>query len=164
MARPRSVPDQAVHDAVLSLIRGKGEKAVTFAAVAARAGLAASSLAERHGSVAGMIADARAGAWDRIEAASDAALAAAGPGPRGAAGLLKALGALELPPPAADPERAARWRTRIEAELALRLGGGARGREAAALLFAFWQGQILWQAAGGKTARLKEAVRRLAPG
>ncbi len=162
MARPRSVPDAAVHDAVLALMRGKGEKAVTFSAVAARTGLAASSLAERHGSVAGMIADARRAAWDQIEAATEAAVALAGPGPKGAIALLKPLAVLGVPPIVADPERAAQWRARIEAELALRLGGGARGREVAALLFAFWQGQLLWQPAGDKTARLKDAVKRLA--
>lgn len=161
MARPRSVPDQTVHDAVLSLIRGKGEKAVTFSAVAARAGLAASSLAERHGSVAGMIADARKGAWDRIEGATAAAIAGAGPGSKGAIGLLKALGQADVPPIAADPVRAARWRACVEAELALRLGGGARGRETAALLFCVWQAQLLWQPAGDKAVRLKDALRRL---
>lgn len=162
MARPRSVPDEAVHAAVLALIRSKGEKAVTFSAVAARVGLVASSLAERHGTVAGMIADARKGAWDRIEEATDSAVVAAGAGPKGAVALLKALGGLDVPPVASDPERAAGWRARIEAELALRLGGGAKGREGAAILFAFWQGQLLWQPAGDKTARLKDAVRRLA--
>ena len=161
MARPRSVPDETVHEAVLSLIRGKGEKAVTFSAVAARAGLAASSLAERHGSVAGMISDARKGIWDRIEMATAAAIAVAGPGPKGAVALLKALASAGVPPVTADPARAAIWRARVEAELALRLGGGSRGRESAALLFAVWQGQVLWQPAGDKTVRLKDAVRRL---
>lgn len=161
MARPRSVPDATVHDAVLSLIRSKGEKAVTFSAVAARAGLAASSLAERHGSVAGMISDAYAGVWSRIESATEAAVAGAAQGPKGAVVLLKSLGGLGLPPVGADPERAMIWRSRIEAELALRLGGGSRGRESAAVLFAFWQGQQMWQPAGAKTARLKDVVRRL---
>jgi len=161
MARPRSVPDTVVHDAVLALIRLGGDKAVTFSAVAARAGLAASSLAERHGSVAGMIADARRGIWDRVEAATAAALAAAPLSAKGAIGLLKALSGLGVPPVAADPARAAHWRSGIEAALAQRLGGGTRGREAAAILFAVWQGQLAWAEAGGKTARLKDVLRRL---
>jgi AcrR family transcriptional regulator len=161
MARPRSVPDTVVHDAVLALIRLGGDKAVTFSAVAARAGLAASSLAERHGSVAGMIADARKGVWDRVEAATAAALAEAPLTPKGATGLLKALSVLGLPPVAADPDRAARWRETVESALTVRLGGGSRGREAAAILFAFWQGQLAWGAAGGKPIRLKDALHRL---
>lgn len=161
MARPRSVPDTVVHEAVLALIRSGGDKAVTFSAVAARAGLAASSLAERHGSVAGMITDARKAVWDRIEAATTEALAGAPVSPKGAVGLLKALSDLGLPPVAADPERAARWRAGLEADLALRLGGGAHGREAAAILFAFWQGQLAWDGVGDKSARLKGVVRHL---
>lgn len=161
MARPRSVPDSVVHEAVLALIRAGGDKAVTFSAVAARCGLAASSLAERHGSVAGMILDARKGVWDRIEAATAVAIAAAPLSPKGATGLLKALSAQGAPPVAADPDRAADWRAQIEAALALRLGGGASGREAAALLFSFWQGQLAWEGVGPKTARLKDALRRL---
>ncbi|MFN3291927.1 MAG: transcriptional regulator [Gemmobacter sp.] len=161
MARPRSVPDTVVHQAVLALIRTGGEKAVTFSAVAARAGLAASSLAERHGSVAGMIADARKGAWDEIEAATAAALAEAPMTAKGAIGLLKALSAQGPAPVAADPARAAEWRRSIESGLAARLGDGPKGREAAAILFAFWQGQLAWDAAGPKTARLKDALRRL---
>ena len=59
-----------------------------------------------------------------------------------------------------------RWRpaqgwARVENALALRPGGGSKGREAAALLFAAWQGQLLWQPAGGKAFRLKDALKRL---
>ena len=50
--------------------------------------------------------------------------------------------------------------TLLEA-LAVRLGGGAKGREAAALLFAAWQGQMLWLAVGGRGFKLKDAVKRL---
>ena len=50
-----------------------------------------------------------------------------------------------------------------ETALALRLGGGPQGREAATILFAAWQGQILWQTAGGKGFRLKDALKRLLP-
>ena len=36
-----------------------------------------------------------------------------------------------------------------------------RDAEAAAMLFAAWQGQMLWRAAGGKGFRLKDAAKRL---
>lgn len=161
MARPRTIPDAVVHDAVLALIRLGGDKAVTFSAVAARAGLAASSLAERHGSVAGMIADARNGIWDRVEAATTVALAQAPMTAKGATGLLKALSGYGVPPVSADPMRAGHWRATIEAALAQRLGGGTRGRESAAILFAVWQGQLAWGGVGGKLPRLKDVLRRL---
>ena len=45
--------------------------------------------------------------------------------------------------------------------LGLQLGGGAKGREAAALLFAAWQGQLLWQGAGGKGFKIKDAIKAL---
>lgn len=159
MARPRNIPDAMVHDAVLSLIRSGGDKAVTFAAVAGRVGLAASSLAGRHGSVARMIAAAHAGAWDRLEQATPAILADAPMAPKGAVRILKQLSALGHPDPAAAPDRAAEWRTVIETALALRLGGGTKGRELAAILFSCWQGQLRW--ADAPPLRLKDVIKRL---
>jgi AcrR family transcriptional regulator len=161
MARPRSVPDPVVHDAVLALIRHGGDKAVTFSAVAARAGLAASSLAERHGSVAGMIAAARAGAWDRLEQATAAAIEAAPLSPKGATGLLKALSQAAVPPLSSDPARALRWRAGLESALAVRLGGTPDAREAAAILFAVWQDRSLWQGHAEPPVRLKAVLKRL---
>jgi AcrR family transcriptional regulator len=161
MARPRSVPDPVVHAAVLALIRHGGEKAVTFSAVAARAGLAASSLAERHGSVAGMIAAARAGAWDRLEQATAAAVAVAPLSAKGATGLLKALAEADLPPVGSDPERALRWRAGVEAALSARLGNDAPAREAAAILFAVWQDRVIWHGYAEPPLRLKSVLKRL---
>lgn len=161
MARPRSVPDPVVHDAVLALIRHGGDKAVTFSAVAARAGLAASSLAERHGSVAGMIAAARAGAWDRLEQATATAIDAAPLSAKGATGLLKALAQVDMPPVDTDPERAVRWRAGLEVALTARLGNDARAREAAVILFALWQDRSLWQGQTEPAVRLKAVLKRL---
>jgi hypothetical protein len=59
-------------------------------------------------------------------------------------------------------DRALAWRQSLLAALGSRLGGGNKGQEAAALVFAAWQGQILWQRAGGSGIRVKDAVRRLA--
>jgi AcrR family transcriptional regulator len=166
MARPRTVPDEVVHDAVLALHRAGGVKAVTFSAVAAAAGLAASSLVQRHKTVDGMLQDARAGLWARVEAATDAALAETPPTPKGAAALLKTLEAVAAPALAAPPDtpaladRAAAWRARIEAELTLRLGGGARAREAAAILCAALVG-VAARPGTPRGFRWRDAVKRL---
>jgi AcrR family transcriptional regulator len=166
MARPRTVPDAVVHDAVLALMRTDGVKSVTFGAVAARSGLAASSLVQRHRSVEGLLRDARAGGWERLSSLADEAASTAPTGTKGAVALLKALGPplAEQDPDLSDPAvaaAAAGFRTRVEAALALRLGGGGRARDAAAVLFAAWAGQVLWHAAGGRGFRLKEALRLL---
>lgn len=161
MARARKVSDEAVFEVVLQLLAARGEKAVTFAAVAERAGLAASSLAERYGSVAGLISGSREAAWQRLEAATDQAVSRAGRDPEGAVQLLKALRAVALPAPQTQPQRAALWRARLEAELALRLGGGARGRQAAGILFSVWHSQRTWAGPAGGRLRLKEVLRRL---
>ena len=55
--------------------------------------------------------------------------------------------------------RATDWRRMVETALAQRLGPGEKGREAAAILFAAWQGQALW---GGDGFRIKDAAKRLA--
>ena len=43
----------------------------------------------------------------------------------------------------------------------MRLGPGAKARESAALLFAAWQGRMLWTGAGGPGFRLRDAVKRI---
>lgn len=161
MARPRSVPDETVFDAVQTLIREGGEKAVTFAAVGTLCGLAPSSLAERHGSVASMIVDARAAAWAQMEAATAAALATAPLSPKGAISVLKA-----LPDPSAlslsgNEEQALRWRAFLETSLAARLGGGERGRAAAVILLGYWLGDAAWRGVGHRAMRLKDVLRAL---
>lgn len=112
-----------------------------------------------------MVRAAIQAAWDDLEAATAATLAA----DKGPQGLLKALNAFPPDPtlldmtlrdPALRP-RASAWRDRIELALAERLGGGDKAREGAAILFAAWQGQRVWQAAGAEGFRLKDAVKRL---
>lgn len=161
MGRARKVPDEVVFDAVLTLLASRGEKAVTFAAIAERSGLAASSLAERHGTVAAMIADSRDAAWQRLEALTDTAAADAGRDPKGAVQFLKRLNGAPLPVARVQPERAVNWRARVEAEIALRLGGGAKGRDAAAMLFSVWYAQSAWPGPEASRLRLKEVLRRL---
>ena len=161
MGRARKVPDEVVFEAVLSLLASRGEKAVTFAAIAERAGLAASSLAERHGTVTAMIADSRDAAWQRLEALTELASAEAGRDAKGAIQFLKRLNGALLPVARLQPQRAVSWRARVEAEIALRLGGGAKGRDAAAMLFSVWYAQTAWPGPESSRLRLKDVLRRL---
>ena len=173
MSRSRTIPDTEVFTAIRALLAAGGEKAVAFSSVARATGLAAPTLVQRYGARDAMLRAALMAAWDDLAAATAKAETDAPLSSKGALALLKTLGAEDGEPAnitllAADfrdpvlRARAADWRGRIEAALALRLGGGAKGREAAGLLFAVWQGQVLWQAAGEKTFRLKDAVKRLA--
>lgn len=172
MARPRSIPDSQIYAAIRQLLSRDGEKAASFGAVARATGLAAPTLVQRYGSQAGMIRAALLDAWDRLDAATSNAMTSADMSAKGAQALLKALaddapdadGIALLASDFRDPalrDRAAAWRHRVEDALAIRLGGGGKGREVAAILFAAWQGQALWQAAGGKSFKMKDAVKRL---
>ena len=112
-----------------------------------------------------MIRAARTAFWDGLERRTAEAIAnTADKGPQG---LLKAIGGVDAVSIASDlrdpdlAKRAAGWRAGVETALTLRLGGGQKARESAALLFAAWQGQALWTAAGDSAFRLKEAVKRL---
>lgn len=172
MARRKSIPDETIYGAVRALLVEGGDKAVSFATVSQATGLAAPTLVQRYGSRDGMLRAALMAAWDALDAATDTAEAEAPLSAKGAQMLLKALGAEScigadlslLATEFRDPQlrvRAEAWRARVETALALRLGGTVSGREAAAILFAAWQGQRQWLAAGGKGFKLKDAVRRI---
>ena len=167
MARRKLIPDAAVCTEIHRLLAEGGERAVSFSAVAQATGLAGPTLVQRFGAREEMLRLALAAAWDRLEAETRSAETLAPLNAKGAQALLKALDTLDVALLAADfrdetlRARAESWRAQVETALALRLGGGAQGREAAAILFAAWQGQILWQTAGGKGFRLKEALKRL---
>jgi hypothetical protein len=172
MPRVKIISDADVFSAIRQLLAEGGDKAVAFGSVARVTGLAAPTLVQRYGSRDDMLRAALMAAWDTLDATTEAAAGKADNGPKGAQALLKALGGdgegVDMTLLAADfrdallRERAAAWRARVETALAIRLGGGSKAREAAALLFAAWQGQQLWQAAGGKGFKLKDAVKRLA--
>lgn len=165
MSRNRTIPDSQIFTAVQTLLDHGGVKAVTFGTVAAATGLAASTLVQRYGSLAGMLRATRVAAWETLETRTTAAIAETSD--KGVPALLKALGAVDVhglasdlrDPALATPALA--WRARLEAALADRLGGGQKAREAASLLFAAWQGQALWGRDGDSGFRLKDAVKRL---
>ena len=165
MPRTRTVPDETVFAAVRRLLDQGGDKAVSFATVAATTGLAPPTLVQRYKNRDGMVRAARLAFWDALEDRTAQAIAeTADKGPQG---LLKAIGPVDVAAIAADlrhaelAARATGWRAAVEAALALRLGNSPKARESAALLFAAWQGQSLWAAAGEPAFRLKDAVKRL---
>ncbi|MCB6177677.1 transcriptional regulator [Rhodobacter sp. Har01] len=166
MPRHKTLSDADVLAKTRRLHAEGGDKAVSFGTVARASGLAASTLAQRYGSVAGMLAAAARDGWAGLIGATAAAEAeAADKGPQGflkaldnaarEAPMLLALGARD----AAAAEAAAQWRGAVEAALARRLGNGERARQSAQALFALWQGQVLW---GGSEVKIKDIARRLA--
>jgi len=164
MARPRTIPDSQIFAAILRLIASEGEKAVAFSAVARATGLAAPSLVQRYGSLSGMVQAAWLSEWDRLDAATDTALATVERSGKGTQALLKALGAdtsaALLAASLRDGDlraRALHWREKVEAALTARM----KNAEAAAMLFAAWQGQLLWGGDGDKGFRMKDAIKKL---
>jgi AcrR family transcriptional regulator len=165
MPRTRTIPDDRIFAAIQRLLDEGGDRAVSFATVAAETGLAPPTLVQRYGSRDGMVRMARLAAWDRLSATTAQAITETET--KGPQALLKALGAADpafLVSDARDPDlaqRAAAWQATVESALALRLGTGQKARETAALLFAAWQGQLLWSRIGLPGFKLKDAVRRL---
>ena len=165
MPRTRTVPDAKVFAVIQRLLDTGGDKAVSFGSVGKATGLAPPTLVQRYGSRDGMVRSARLASWEALEHRT--ALAIAGTTDKGPQGLLKAIGPVDVAAIArdlADPELAKRadgWRKGVETALMLRLGGGPKARESAALLFAAWQAHALWSRAGDPAYRLKDAVKRL---
>ncbi len=172
MGRSRTVSDAEIFLTIRRLLLAGGEKAVAFASVAQATGLAGPTLVQRFGSRAGMIRAAHLAGWDALDAATAAAIASAEFSAKGAHNLLKSLSGDQAEPldlavlsmdfrDAVLRKRAEAWRQTVEATLGSQLGRGTKAREKAAMLFAAWQGQLLWQIAGGKSFKIKDAVKQL---
>ena len=170
MARKKLISDTDILSQVLSLLLTDGDKAVSFASVSTICGLAPPTLVQRYGSRDAMVKLAVLAGWDRLDATTLAASDDAFVSAKGAQAMLKdmaasvdisALVAVSLRDKDLNA-RASTWRSHVEAALGDRLGSGAKGREAGALMFAAWQGRLLWDTAGGKSFRLGEALRRFA--
>jgi hypothetical protein len=152
---------------ILTTLNSAGEKAVSFGNISQLSGLAPATLAQRFGSVDKMLRMALLDEWARLGVALATAEDEALVSSKGAQALLKV-----LPSPSVqvmtctlrDPvlaEAAGKWRALVEAALAARRGGGTKGREAATLIFAAWQGRQFWDGAGGKGFRLSDLLRTL---
>lgn len=169
MSRPRTLPDKAVFSAIFRMIAAEGEKAVAFSAVARATGLAGASLVQRYGTLPEMVEAALVWGWDELDAQVAAVEAEGVLAEKGPQAVLKALteraGDLPLAALLAASARhaglrlrAVAWRARVEGLLQARL----HDPERAAMLFALWQGQVLWDGLGERRFRLKDAWKRLA--
>ncbi len=172
MARPRTLPDSDVFAVILQRIAADGEKSVAFSAISRATGLAGASLVQRYGSLAQMVEAALNWGWDELDrmsvAAAGGADGAEALGPKGAQTFLKGLtdlvgalpmGALlaaSLRHPHLRP-RAAAWKDKVEGVITRHL----RDHDAAAMVFAAWQGQVLWERLETKSFRLKDLVKKL---
>ncbi|WP_112311694.1 TetR/AcrR family transcriptional regulator [Pseudogemmobacter bohemicus] len=165
MPRRKILSDAEVLKATRQLFAAGGEKAISFGNLARATGLAASTLAQRFGSVEGLQAAAARDGWDEIGTRLDAAdQASQSKGPQA---LLKALEDGVEPfarllmlsqRDTAALEAASAWRNQVEMRLALRIGQGEKARQTAQILFAAWQGRLIW---GLDELRLKDLVKRL---
>ena len=170
MGRHKTLPDTEVFAALRRLLVQGGDKAVAFSSVAQATGLAAPTLAQRYGTREAMVRAALLDGWKVLAQETDQAVGGAPPTAKGATQILKALGAghaqeiallvSEFRDPALR-EPALAWRQALLTAVGARMGGGSKGQEAAALVFAAWQGQLMWQKAGGSEVKIKDAVRRL---
>lgn len=169
MPRHKTISDTEALRQVRHTLLGDGEKAVTFASAAKACSLAAPTLVQRFGTRDAMVIAALMAGWDALAAATDAADAAALVSHKGALALLKTVAAEEDIPAllaaslryTETRDRMLAWRSRVEAALTPRFGGGVKGRETAAMIFAVWQGRMIWDAAGGKGFRLNDLLKRL---
>lgn len=158
--RPRTIPDEALLDGALAVMRRAGPEGITFAAVAAETGLSPATLVQRFGGKAALMQAALLRAWDLLDASTAEVDAAAPPGPAGAVALLVALsgdydagqdyaeGLLVLREDLRDPVlrgRGAAWGQALAAALGRRLADAAGPRpDLGRLMAAQWQGALLW--------------------
>jgi AcrR family transcriptional regulator len=175
MPRKRTVPDEALLDAALALVREAGPDALSFGVLAPRAGLAASTIVQRFGTRAGLLRAALGRAWDLLDADTARADAAAGPGPAGVVDLLVRLsgqydehgdfpdGLRVLAEDLRDPvlrERGRAWIDALAAAIERRLAPTTAAVEGlGVLVVAHWQGVLtVW--AFRRDGPLRPAVQR----
>jgi AcrR family transcriptional regulator len=88
MPRKRTIPDEALLDTALALVREAGPDALTFARLAPVAGLAASTIVQRFGTKPALLRAALSRAWDLLDEATARAVATASPDESGAIDML----------------------------------------------------------------------------
>ncbi|MFD4401208.1 TetR/AcrR family transcriptional regulator [Nocardia sp. NPDC058499] len=93
MPRHKTVTDEALLDVALQVMSERGPDALTFQAIAPRAGISASTIVQRFGTKAALRRAALTLAWDRLDAETAAVDHDATAGPAGVVDLLVRLGA-----------------------------------------------------------------------
>jgi AcrR family transcriptional regulator len=159
MPRRKTLPDSDVLDAAHGVMHAEGPEALTFARLATATGLSASTLVQRFGSKEMLKQRALLQAWDRLDARTTAAAAAAERTPRGAIRLLVSLsgygdieayaeGLLVLREDLRDPvlrARGAAWKSALARALDACFSGEKRAPPGIGMLMATqWQGSLLW--------------------
>ena len=154
MPRKRTIPDEALLDAALGLVREVGPDAVSLAS---RVDLAPSTLVQRFGSKAALLQAALLRAWAQLEVATDEAIAAAPDGTGGVVELLVSLtGQYDahdfadqlrvLREDLRDPvlrERGEAWFAALSEAVGARLAGAPKGDDdLGRLVVATWQGTL----------------------
>lgn len=172
MARIKIISDLDVLDAALAIFARDGDKGVSFGAVGKAVGLAPATLVQRFVTRDAMFAAAVGQGWARAMAALEKCDAEAPANGHNAVAFLKALGeALDMVPLSAlltasqaDQilrAKASDWRRAVESSLAGRIEKGpGQASEAAAAVFAAWQGRMMWQGTEGGDFRLRAFVKK----
>lgn len=162
MARHKTIPDEQVLDTLLETMMETGPAGLTFARAAKAAGLSPATLVQRYGDRGTVVRAVLLRAWDRLDAETDAADAAAAVTPSGAIDLLMWLmpaemaernatdGLLLLREDIRDPvlrARGAAWARCLNQALARRLSqDAAEGARLAWQMASIWQGAHTWWA------------------
>jgi AcrR family transcriptional regulator len=158
MPRKRTVSDEAILDAALTVAETRGPAALTFQALSAEVGLAPATLVQRFGTKAGLLQAALLRAWDQLDEATAAADAQAGDGPAGVVDLLVRLSGQYDPSEDADQilllredlrdpvlrARGQAWIATLETAVERRLPDAPPG--VGGLVVSLWQGSLtVWQ-------------------
>ncbi len=162
MVRRKTIPDERVLDALRDAMMACGPAGLTFARASAACGLAQATLVQRYGDRRTMVEAVLLRAWDRLDAATQAADAEEPLTPDGAVEMLLRLmpprtaardltdGLLLLREDIANPvlrARGAAWGDRLAVALGRRIA--AEGERAVALgwqMARLWQGALIWWA------------------
>lgn len=156
MPRSKSLSDEAVLESALTLMRRNGPDALSFGTLAKATGLSGATLVQRFGSKPALIKAATSHAWNRLDRATQDAIASAADGPEGVVELLVALSGygdietyadnlLILREDLRDPDLRARgraWHAVLVKAIQARLPD--RGEALAAVILDQWQGSLLW--------------------
>jgi AcrR family transcriptional regulator len=157
MPRKRTISDQDLLDAALDIVRASGPDALTFAALAPRAGLAASTIVQRFGTKASLLRAALSRAWDLLDEETATAADTAPLEPHGVVELLVQLSGQYDPDDYADQllllredlrdpvlrARGRTWLATLTAAVERRLGPAPGSASGLGMLFvAHWQGTL----------------------
>jgi len=162
MARPKTIPDEQVFDALFEALMEGGPDGLTFARAATASGLSPATLVQRYGAREAMVQAVLLRAWDRLDAQTEAADAEEALTPEGAIDLLLRL----MPPETADRDagngllllredirnpvlrsRGAAWGHRLADALGRRLSTDpAQGKRLGWQMASLWQGAHTWWA------------------